>query len=82
MQVRHAPINFNDWMVVWSVYYWKPQPPETLGNEGAGVVLAVGEGVDSWAPGMPVVLSFMREAGCEVVLLDENGLANARRGAA
>lgn len=59
VQVRYAPVNFNDLMVVWGVYDWKPQPPETLGNEGAGVVLAVGEGVEGMAPGTPVVLPFM-----------------------
>lgn len=59
VQVRYAPINFNDLMVIWGIYNWKPHPPETLGNEGAGVVLAVGKGVDGLTPGMPVVLPFM-----------------------
>ena len=42
-----SPINFNDLMVVWGIYAWKPELPATMGNEGAGKVIAVGEGVTS-----------------------------------
>lgn len=59
VQVRYAPINFNDLMVAWGVYDWKPELPETLGNEGAGVVLATGDGVTHLSPGTQVVLPFM-----------------------
>ena len=45
--VEFSPINFNDLMVVWGVYAWKPELPATIGNEGAGKVIAVGEGVTS-----------------------------------
>ena len=43
--VEFSPINFNDLMVVWGIYAWKPELPATMGNEGAGKVIAVGEGV-------------------------------------
>jgi NADPH:quinone reductase-like Zn-dependent oxidoreductase len=45
--VEFSPINFNDLMVLWGVYAWKPELPATIGNEGAGKVIAVGEGVTS-----------------------------------
>ncbi|KLU28069.1 hypothetical protein EOS_00615 [Caballeronia mineralivorans PML1(12)] len=54
--VEYAPINFNDLMVPWGVFPWKPTPPATIGNEGAGIVLALGEGVTSVAIGDRVVL--------------------------
>jgi len=69
VQVRYAPINVNDLMVVWGIYNWKPQPPETLGNEGAGVVLAAGEGVTGLAPGTPVALPFMARTWRERLLV-------------
>ncbi|WP_431258524.1 MDR family NADPH-dependent oxidoreductase [Roseateles chitinivorans] len=59
IQMCYAPVNVSDLMVVWGVYSWKPQPPEVLGNEGAGEVLAVGEGVTGLVPGMPVAVPFM-----------------------
>jgi len=74
VQVRYAPINFNDLMVIWGVYNWKPQPPEILGNEGAGVVLEVGEGVTGLAPGTPVVLPFMARTWRERLVLEADQL--------
>jgi len=56
--VEFSPINFNDLMVVWGVYAWKPELPATIGNEGAGKVIAVGEGVTSVKVGDRVVLPF------------------------
>jgi NADPH:quinone reductase-like Zn-dependent oxidoreductase len=54
--VEYAPINFNDLMVPWGVFPLRPNPPATIGNEGAGVVLALGKGVTSVAVGDRVVL--------------------------
>lgn len=54
--VEYAPINFNDLMVPWGVFLWKPEPPATIGNEGSGIVLAVGPGVTCVKPGERVVL--------------------------
>jgi NADPH:quinone reductase-like Zn-dependent oxidoreductase len=54
--VEYAPINFNDLMVPWGVFPWKPTLPATIGNEGAGIVLALGKGVTSVAVGDRVVL--------------------------
>jgi len=56
--VEFSPINFNDLMVVWGIYAWKPELPATMGNEGAGKVIAVGEGVTSVKVGDRVILPF------------------------
>jgi NADPH:quinone reductase-like Zn-dependent oxidoreductase len=54
--MEYAPINFNDLMVPWGVFPWKPTLPATIGNEGAGIVLALGADVKSVAVGERVVL--------------------------
>jgi len=40
--------------------------PHTLGHEGTGTVVAVGEGVGKVRPGDPVVLSWLKGSGCDV----------------
>ena len=40
--------------------------PHTLGHEGSGVVLAVGEGVTKVIPGQHVVLSWLKGMGKDV----------------
>ncbi|MCQ8242241.1 zinc-dependent alcohol dehydrogenase family protein [Rhizosaccharibacter radicis] len=67
--VEFAPINHNDLMVVWGVYAWRPEPPIAIGNEGAGIVLATGAGVESPRPGDRVVLPFMVRSWREKVIV-------------
>lgn len=57
--VEFAPINVNDLMIVWEIYPFHPTPPIAIGNEGSGIVLALGEGVEDIAVGDRVVLPFM-----------------------
>ena len=54
--VEYAPINFNDLLVAWGFFRFEAELPATIGNEGAGLVLALGEGVTSVAVGDRVVL--------------------------
>ncbi|MFF7973007.1 zinc-binding dehydrogenase [Streptomyces sp. NPDC007905] len=58
--------------------------PAVLGHEGAGTVVAVGEGVTHVAPGAPVVLNWAPSCGgCHACALGEVWLcANALNGAA
>ncbi|MEU1403895.1 zinc-binding dehydrogenase [Streptomyces sp. NPDC005728] len=58
--------------------------PAVLGHEGAGTVVAVGEGVTHVAPGAPVVLNWAPSCGtCHACTLGEVWLcANALNGAA
>jgi NADPH:quinone reductase-like Zn-dependent oxidoreductase len=58
VSVEFSPINFNDLMVIWGIYSWRPELPATMGNEGSGKVIAVGEGVSAVKVGDRVVLPF------------------------
>lgn len=54
IDVRVAALNFPDTLIIEGKYQFRPEPPFTPGGEAAGVIAAVGPGVD--APiGMPVV---------------------------
>ncbi|ALK34820.1 MDR family NADPH-dependent oxidoreductase [Burkholderia plantarii] len=61
VQMRYAPVNVSDLMVARGIYDWRPQLPATLGNEGAGVIVATGEDVEGMRPGTRVVLPFMAQ---------------------
>ena len=52
--LRAAALNRRDWWV-WTLPDYCPLPV-TLGSDGAGVVIAVGDGVDGIAPGDEVVI--------------------------
>jgi zinc-binding alcohol dehydrogenase/oxidoreductase len=52
--LRAAALNRRDWWV-WTLPGYCPLPV-TLGSDGAGVVIAVGDGVDGVAPGDEVVI--------------------------
>src|SRR5438034_10994069 len=43
--VEYAPINMNDLYVIQGVFPVRPSLPSVVGNEGVGLVLAVGSGV-------------------------------------
>lgn len=54
IDVEVAALNFPDTLIIEGKYQFRPEPPFTPGGEAAGVISAVGPGVD--APvGMPVV---------------------------
>lgn len=55
--VRAAALNFPDLLMCEGRYQFKPPVPFVLGMEGAGVVLAVGEGVDARRIGQSVRFS-------------------------
>lgn len=53
--VRACGINFPDSLIIRDLYQFKPQRPFAPGGEVAGVVLAIGEGVEDFAPGDRVI---------------------------
>lgn len=55
VDVRAAGVNFPDLLTVQGKYQMRPPLPFTPGNEFAGVVRAVGAGVDGFAPGDAVI---------------------------
>lgn len=55
LDVQAAGVNFPDVLIIQGKYQYKPALPFTPGNEVAGVVRAVGEGVDAYQAGDKVI---------------------------
>lgn len=55
VDVRAAALTFPDTLIIEDRYQFKASPPFVLGNEVAGLVSAVGDGVGDFAPGDAVV---------------------------
>lgn len=70
IEVRAASINFPDALIVQGRYQHQPPLPFTPGAELAGVVRAVGEGVDAFRPGDRVVASTGTGAFAELCLAE------------
>lgn len=56
VKVHAAGINFPDILVIKGLYQVKTEPPFIPGNEAAGIVSAVGEGVSRYRPGDRVMI--------------------------
>jgi NADPH:quinone reductase-like Zn-dependent oxidoreductase len=56
IRVEYAPINDSDLLVASGLYPVQPKLPSVVGNEGAGRVLAVGDGVQTVKVGDRVVI--------------------------
>ena len=74
VRIRAASVNFPDILMIQGKYQYKPPVPFICGLEGAGEVLAVGEGVSHLKPGDRVVGgaktgSFAEEAICPAAAL-------------
>ncbi|MFO1330743.1 MAG: NADPH:quinone oxidoreductase family protein [Rubrivivax sp.] len=55
VSVHAASVNFPDTLIIAGRYQFKPPLPFAPGSEVAGVIKAVGEGVEGWAPGDRVI---------------------------
>ena len=55
VSVRACSINYPDVLIVEDKYQLKPPRPFAPGSEIAGEVDAVGEGVEGWSPGAPLI---------------------------
>jgi len=55
VDIRAAGLNFPDLLIISGSYQVKTEPPFVPGNEAAGVVEAVGEGVTRFRPGNRVI---------------------------
>ncbi len=74
VKVDYAPVNFNDLMVPWGIYPWKPEPPAVLGTEGAGTVLELGQGAAGVKVGDRVVLPFGSQTWRERLVVNASDL--------
>jgi NADPH:quinone reductase-like Zn-dependent oxidoreductase len=68
IRVEYAPINDNDMLLARGLYTIHPNLPSVVGNEGAGKVLSVGDGVKNVKPGDRVVIPFGAFSWAEKVL--------------
>src|SRR5260370_19102737 len=68
IRVEYAPINDNDMLLVRGLYTIQPKLPSVVGNEGAGKVLAVGDGVHNVKIGDRVVIPLRRVSWTDKVL--------------
>jgi NADPH:quinone reductase len=73
--VRAAGVNFPDVLIIQNKYQLKPALPFSPGNEIAGVVKRVGEGVRGFMPGDPVIALIGWGGFAEEVVVDEAKLA-------
>jgi NADPH:quinone reductase len=73
--VRAAGVNFPDVLIIQNKYQLKPALPFSPGNEIAGVVKRVGDGVHGFMPGDPVIALIGTGGFAEEVLVDEAKLA-------
>jgi NADPH2:quinone reductase len=55
LDVQAAGVNFPDVLIIQGKYQFKPELPFTPGNEVAGIVRAVGDGVAGFKPGDKVI---------------------------
>lgn len=55
VQVKASAVTFPDTLMLEDKYQFHPTPPYVPGGEAAGVVAAVGDGVDGWSVGDRVV---------------------------
>lgn len=72
LDVRAAGVNFPDVLLSYGKYQFKPAPPFVPGLEAAGVVVAVGEGVGTVAPGDRVAVTGVHGLFAERVVVPES----------
>jgi NADPH2:quinone reductase len=72
VSIRAAGINFPDVLVIAGQYQVKTEPPFVPGNEAAGIVESIGDGVTRFAVGDEVMLMPTGGAFAEKCVVDQN----------
>ena len=73
IRVEYAPINDSDLLVASGLYAVQPKLPSGVGNEGAGKVLAIGDGVQNVKVGDRIVIPRGVFSWAEKVLASAEG---------
>lgn len=71
IDVKAAGLNFPDILITQGKYQFKPELPFTPGGEGAGVVAAVGDGVDGVTVGDRVIFNHLTGAFAEKIAVPD-----------
>lgn len=77
--VRHASLNFPDFLMLQGGYQYKPDVPFIPGTEGTGTVLAAGPGAEQWV-GRDVMLGARSGLMAERITLPARGLRTVPAG--
>jgi NADPH:quinone reductase len=80
IDVRAAGLNFPDLLLVQGLYQMKPPTPFVPGAECAGIISALGEGVQRFALGDRVIGYTLNGAMAEKVVVEEAALARLPEG--
>lgn len=70
VEVHAASLNFPDLLVIQGLYQFKPEPPFVPGAESAGVIAALGEGVDGLVVGQKVATVGIADGFAELRVVD------------
>ena len=74
VRMEYAPVDYSDLLLANGVYFLNPQLPSVIGGEGAGIVEAIGPGVNSVKLGDRVTIPFRTFTWAEKVLAPAGGL--------
>ena len=70
VRVKACAINYPDVLIIEDKYQFKPQRPFAPGGEIAGIVEAVGEGVEGWSAGDRLIAMIGHGGLAEMVVID------------
>ena len=72
--VEFAPVNHNDLLLIRGTFHYLPKLPAIIGNEGVGLILAIGTGVANVEAGDRVLLPLYSNTWRELVVAPAAGL--------
>ena len=74
VRMEYAPVDYSDLLLANGVYFLNPQLPSVIGGEGAGIVEAIGPGVNNVNVGDRVTIPFRTFTWAQKVLAPADGL--------
>ena len=72
VQIKAASVNFPDLLMTQGLYQYKPEPPFTLGMESSGLIVEIGNNVDSFAIDDEVIVSGKTGSFAEEIIATED----------